>query len=216
MSMTDRVRRIRQRSLDAKETLSSERAELLTEFHEKHALHFSVSTPVQRAMAFEYLMEHKTISIGEGELIVGEKGPAPKAAPTYPELCCHSLDDLDILDSRPKTSFKVSPDTRQTYKDSIIPFWEGKSLREMLFNEMTQEWKAAYEAGIFTEFMEQRAPGHTVLDGKIYEKGMLEFIAEIDVGLAMLDYLNDPDAYAKQEELKAMRIAAKASIRLAE
>ena len=216
MSMTDRVRRIRQQSLDTKETLSSERAELLTEFHEKHALHFSVSTPVQRAMVFAYLMEHKTISIGEGELIVGEKGPAPKAAPTYPELCCHSLDDLDILNSRPKTSFKVSPDTRQAYKDRIIPFWEGRSLRDRLFNEMTDEWKAAYEAGIFTEFMEQRAPGHTVLDGKIYRKGMLEFISEIDVRLAMLDYLNDPDAYAKQEELKAMRIAAKALIRLAE
>jgi len=125
MSMTDRVRRIRQQSLDTKETLSSERAELLTEFHEKHALHFSVSTPVQRAMAFAYLMEHKTISIGEGELIVGEKGPAPKAAPTYPELCCHSLDDLDILDSRPKISFKVSPDTRQAYQDRIIPFWKA-------------------------------------------------------------------------------------------
>ena len=216
MSMTARVRRIRQQSLDAKETLSSERADLLTEFYKKHALRPSVSTPVQRAMAFAYLMEHKIISIGEGELIVGEKGPAPKAAPTYPELCCHSLDDLDILDSRPKTSYKVSPETRNAYKDRIIPFWEGKSLREMLFNEMTEEWKAAYEAGIFTEFMEQRAPGHTVLDGKIYSKGMFEFIAEIDVRLTTLDYLNDPGAYAKQEELKAMRIAAQTLIRFGE
>ena len=216
MSMTARVRRIRQQSLDAKETLSSERADLLTEFYKKHALRPSVSTPVQRAMAFAYLMEHKIISIGEGELIVGEKGPAPKAAPTYPELCCHSLDDLDILDSRPKTSYKVSPKTREAYRDRIIPFWEGKSLREMLFNEMTEEWKAAYEAGIFTEFMEQRAPGHTVLDGKIYSKGMFEFIAEIDVRLATLDYLNDPGAYAKQEELKAMRIAAQTLIRFGE
>ena len=216
MSMTARVRRIRQQSLDAKETLSSERADLLTEFYKKHALRPSVSTPVQRAMAFAYLMEHKIISIGEGELIVGEKGPAPKATPTYPELCCHSLDDLDILDSRPKTSYKVSPKTREAYRDRIIPFWEGKSLREMLFNEMTEEWKAAYEAGIFTEFMEQRAPGHTVLDGKIYSKGMFEFIAEIDVRLTTLDYLNDPGAYAKQEELKAMRIAAQTLIRFGE
>ena len=33
MSMTDRVRKLRQQSLDAKETLSSERAELLTDFY---------------------------------------------------------------------------------------------------------------------------------------------------------------------------------------
>ena len=76
---------------------------------------------------------------------------------------------------------------------------------------MTDEWKAAYEAGIFTEFMEQRAPGHTVLDDKIYRKGMLDFQQEIRHSLARLDYLNDPQAYDKQEELKAMAICADAS-----
>jgi trans-4-hydroxy-L-proline dehydratase len=214
MSMTDRVRKIRQQSLEAKETLSGERAELLTEFYKQDLRPFSI--PVQRAMAFTYLLEHKTVIIGEGELIVGEKGPAPKMAPTYPELCCHSLDDLDILNSRPKTSFKVRPETRKTYEEKVIPFWGGKSLRDLLFREMTDEWKAAYEAGIFTEFMEQRAPGHTVLDGKIYHKGMLDFIAGIDTRLATLDYLNDSEAYARQEELKAMRISAGALIRFGE
>jgi len=212
MAMTDRVRKLRQQSLDAKETLSSERAELLTEFHKQDLGLLSV--PMQRAMAFQYLMEHNTVYIGEGELIVGEKGPAPKMAPTYPELCCHSLDDLDILDSRPKTSFKIGPETRRAYEKTVIPFWQGKSLRDLLFREMTGEWKAAYEAGIFTEFMEQRAPGHTVLDGKIYRKGMSDFISEIDTRIAALDFLHDPQAYAKQEELKAMRICASALVRL--
>jgi pyruvate formate-lyase/glycerol dehydratase family glycyl radical enzyme len=218
MFMTDRVRKLRQQSLEAKETLSSERAELLTDFYTGTGTVYRAPTsiPIQRALAFQYLMEHKTIVIGEGELIVGEKGPAPKVAPTYPELCCHSLDDLDILTSRPKTFFKVSPETRRAYEEKIIPFWGGKSMRDMLFAEMTDDWKAAYDAGIFTEFMEQRAPGHTVLDGKIYRKGMLDFIAEIEARLASLDYLNDPEAYAKQEELKAMRICAQALIRFGE
>jgi formate C-acetyltransferase len=214
--MTDRVRKLRQQSLEAKETLSSERAELLTEFYKAQALRPYVSTPVKRAMAFDYLMEHKTITIGEGELIIGEKGPAPKHAPTYPELCCHSLEDLDILNTRPKTSFKVSLETRKAYEEKVIPFWGGKSLRDLLFREMTDEWKYAYEAGIFTEFMEQRAPGHTVLDGKIYQKGMLDFVAEIEARLACLDFLHDPEAFAKQEELKAMRICAGALIHFGE
>jgi formate C-acetyltransferase len=215
MSMTERVRKLRQQSLDAKEAVSSERADLVTDFYKAQALRY-FSIPVQRAMVFSTLMEHKTITIGEGELIVGEKGPAPKSAPTYPELCCHSLEDLDILDSRPKTSFKVSPKTRRAYEEKIIPFWGGKSLRDLLFREMTDEWKAAFEAGIFTEFMEQRSPGHTVLDGKIYQKGMLDFIAEVDASLSCLDFLHDPEAYAKQEELKAMRICAAALIRFGE
>jgi pyruvate formate-lyase/glycerol dehydratase family glycyl radical enzyme len=214
MSMTDRVRKLQKQSLDAEETLSSERAELLTKFYEQDLGLLSV--PVQRAMAFAYLLEHKSIQIGEGELIVGEKGAAPKLAPTYPELCCHSLEDLDILNSRPKTSYKVSPETRKVYEKKIIPFWRSRSLRATLFTEMTQEWLNAYEAGIFTEFMEQRAPGHTVLDGKIYHKGMRDFITEIDTRLASLDYLYDADAFGQQEELKGMRICAQALIRFGE
>ena len=214
MSMTDRVRALRQQSLETRETLSAERAELLTAFYRQPA--WLRSTPIERAEAFAYLLEHKTICINPGELIVGEKGPAPKAAPTFPELCCHSLEDLDILDAREKTAFKVSPETRQAYAETVIPFWQGKSMRELLFQEMTPEWLAAYNAGIFTEFMEQRAPGHTVMDDKIYHAGMLDFQARIDARLAALDYLNDPEAYARQEQLKAMRIAAVALIRFAE
>jgi pyruvate formate-lyase/glycerol dehydratase family glycyl radical enzyme len=214
MSMTERVEKLRQQSLEADETLSSERAELLTEFYEQEI--GLVSTPVYRALAFKYLLEHKSICIHDGELIVGEKGPEIKNAPTFPELCCHSLKDLDVLNSREKTSFKVSHETRELYEKMIIPFWKGKSMRELIFNEMTEEWKAAYHAGVFTEFMEQRAPGHTVLDDKIYKKGMLDIQAEIVEQIAGLDYFDDPQAYEKQEELRAMHIAAGAIIRYAE
>jgi formate C-acetyltransferase len=80
---------------------------------------------------------------------------------------------------------------------------------------MTRQWKDCYEAGIFTEFMEQRAPGHTVADDKIYHKGFLDFQKDIQKSLQNLDYLNDVESYPKQEELKAMLICAKAIIRFA-
>jgi formate C-acetyltransferase len=213
-NLTERVNRLRQQSLNAVESLSSERAELLTDFYQQNVGIMSV--PVQRALSFAHLLEHKRIAIYDGELIVGEKGDQPKAAPSFPELCCHTLEDLDILNSRPLTSFKVSAETRKAYEEKVIPFWQGRSIRDLLFTEMTQEWKDAYDAGIFTEFMEQRAPGHTVLDDKIYHNGMLDFQKKIDASLAKLDFLNDPEAYDKQEELKAMRITAGALIRFAE
>ena len=208
MPMTERVARLRQASLDAVETLSTERAELLTAFCHEHTE--LVSPPVQRALAFRYLLAHKTVYIGEGELIVGEKGPAPKATPTYPELCCHSTADLEILDAREKIPFAVSPQARQIYAEQIIPFWRGRTMRERIFADMSEEWIAAYEAGIYTEFMEQRSPGHTVLDDKIYHKGMRDFQGEIEAAIDALDWLGDSDAYAKREELRAMHIAAEA------
>jgi trans-4-hydroxy-L-proline dehydratase len=212
MPQTQRVARLRQESLQAVPTLSTERAELITEFYLRdQGLR---SAPMRRALAFQHFMECKEVYIGRAELIVGEKGPAPKHTPTFPELCCHSLEDLDLLDSRPKIPFRVTHDARQVYAETIIPFWKGRTLRELIFSEMTPEWKAAYAAGIFTEFMEQRSPGHTVLDEKIYSKGMLTFQAEIEQQLQALDYLHDQHAYAKKEQLKAMHLAAAALIRL--
>ena len=212
--ITDRVARLRQQSLDAIPTLSPERAVLLTEaYRQQNGL---LSAPLQRALAFQYLLEHKAIYIGADELIVGEKGPAPKATPTYPELCCHSLQDLDILDARTKIPFAVDAATRSLYQAEIIPFWQGRTLRELLFAEMTEAWQAAYEVGVFTEFMEQRAPGHTVLDDKIYHKGMRDFQQDIDRVLSQLDTLADPQAYAKAQELRAMRLCAEALIGFAE
>ncbi len=213
MSLSNRVRRLRAQSLAAPATLSAERAQLMTEFYQQES--GTVSTPVHRALAFQYLMEKKEIFIGDGELIVGERGPAPKATPTFPEICCHSLEDLDLLDSREKISFGVTDDVRNVFREQIIPFWAGKSIRGLIFEEMTDEWEAAYDAGVFTEFMEQRAPGHTVLDNKIYSKGLLDLKQDIAASRERLDYLNDPQAYAKQEQLKAMSICAYALIHYA-
>ncbi|MHB8093939.1 MAG: trans-4-hydroxy-L-proline dehydratase [Candidatus Aminicenantales bacterium] len=212
--MNDRIKKLRQQSLDAIPSMTSERARLVTEFY-KSDIASRVSIPVQRGLVFKYLMEHKAVVINDGELIVGERGPAPKATPTYPELTIHSLQDLDILDSRPKTWFKVDAATKKLYKDEIIPFWQGKSMREKIMSEMTPEWKNAYEAGMFTEFMEQRAPGHTVNGGKIYTHGMLDFKKEIEASLAALDFLNDPEALDKQEELKGMALCTEGLIAFA-
>jgi pyruvate formate-lyase/glycerol dehydratase family glycyl radical enzyme len=212
--VSERVTRLRQQSIDARACISTERAELMTEFYRQST--DLVSAPMHRALAFRHLMDHRTVYIGADELIVGEKGPAPRATPTYPELCCHSLQDLEILSSRENVPFAVSPEARQIYRDTIIPFWQGKSMRDLLFREMVEEWKAAYEAGIFTEFMEQRAPGHTVLDDKIYHKGFVEFKQDIQRSMQTLDYLDDPEAYVKRQELEAMSVCAEAMIRFAE
>ena len=213
--ITDRVKHLWQQSLQTLPALSTERARLLTAFYQQHA-NPTESIVVMRARAFQYLLENKTIWIGGGELIVGEKGDEPKAAPTYPELCCHTLDDLDMLNSREKIPFIVSEDTRTFYEKIAIPFWHGKTIRERLLAEMTPEWLDAYEAGVFTEFMEQRSPGHTTLDDKIYRKGMLDFKADIQAAISALDFFRDPDAFNKREELRAMGIAADAIIRFAE
>ena len=212
--MTDRIARLREASVAARPRISEERALLMTEFYQ--ANDGKLSPPMMRARSFLHLCRHKAIHIGPDELIVGERGPRPKAVPTYPELTCHSLDDLDILHGRPKTSYAVSEQCRRAYEEKVIPYWRGRSMRDRIFAAMSPEWLDAYNAGIFTEFMEQRAPGHTVLDGKVYGKGMLDFKAEIAQAIAALDFVGDADAYAKREQLAAMDVACDAVILFAE
>jgi formate C-acetyltransferase len=210
--MNERIKKLREQSLQAVNTLSHERALLLTEFYMSVNAD-NLSIPVQRAMAFRYILENKAICINDGELIVGERGPAPKAVPTYPEICLHSLEDLGMLHNRSKVSYKSDDETRKVYQDLIIPFWKGRTQRDRIFAAMDPMWHQAYEAGIFTEFMEQRTPGHTVLGGKIYKKGFLNFISEIEAQLSLLTGSEDK---AKVEELKAMKITLQAMIRFAE
>ena len=211
--MKERIQRLREESINTHPYISIERAKIVTETYKKYA--GTVSVPVLRALTFKQLMENKAVAIGEGELIVGERGSFPLATPTFPELCCHSLRDFDLINSREKISFKVSDDVRKIQEEEIIPYWENRSMRNRIFDNVDSQWKDCYEAGMFTEFMEQRAPGHTVADGKMYKKGFLGFIKDIEKSMEKIDYLNDLHAYDKREQLKAMSICARAIIAFA-
>lgn len=210
--MNARVRKLRKQSLEAIPHLDLERAKLMTEAYKKYE--GTLSVPEMRATALKYYFEHKTLCINEGELIVGEKGDAPQASPSFPELCCHTMQDLDVMDARELISFKVRPEDKEYHHDVIIPYWENRSTRHKILQNMTPEWKAAYEAGIFTEFMEQRGPGHTVGSVKIYQKGYLDYQNDIREALGKLDYLHDPDALDKKSQLNAMSIACDAIMAL--
>jgi len=212
--MNERIQRLRKLSVETEPSLSIERALHETAFYKENYGKYSI--PVLRALNFLDHCRRKTIYLGEGELIVGERGPAPKCIPTFPELTCHSVEDFRVLNTREMQRYTISQADIDLYKKEVIPYWEGRTQRERIFSHVPKEWKAAYEAGLFTEFMEQRAPGHTSLDGKIYLKGMLDFKREIAENLTSLDYLNDPDATDKAEQWKAMDISCDAVIVFAE
>jgi len=212
--MSERTERLRQESLAAVPSITGERAAIVTGFYREHYGRHSM--PVLRGLNFLEIVERKALWLGEGELIVGERGPKPKAVPTFPELTCHSVEDLRILDSRKLTQYRVDPETIELYQREIIPYWQGRSMREQMFKELPQAWIDAYEAGCYTEFMEQRAPGHTGADGKIYRKGLLDFKAEIAEAIAALDFEHDREALDKREELQGMALSCDAVIRWGE
>ena len=212
--MNDRIKRLRQLSFESTPSLSIERALIETNFYKDNYGKYPV--PILRALNFLEICKNKAIYIGADELIVGERGPKPKSVPTFPELTCHSVEDLQILNSREMQRYTISQEDIDTYEREVIPYWKGRTQRERIFSHVPAEWKEAYEIGMFTEFMEQRAPGHTSLDGKVYKYGLLDLKERIADELALLDFMNDPEATDKQEELTAMSVSCDSAILFAE
>ena len=208
--MNERIKTLRQQSVEAVPHIYIERAKLITDAYKMYE--GTVSVPEMRALAFKHFMENRSLCINDHELIVGEKGDSPQAALTFPELCCHTLEDMNVMDSRDIIFFKVNDNDRKIQEEEIIPYWEKRSLRNKMLSNLGEEWKKCYGAGIFTEFMEQRGPGHTVGGDVFYRKGFLDLKAEAQAHLDALDFINDKDALRKKQELEAMKICCDAII----
>ena len=212
--MNERIKRLRQQSVETEPTLTIERALIETAFYKEN--YGKMPNCILRARNFYEICKQKTIYIGEDELIVGERGPKPKAVPTFPELTCHTVEDLHTLNTRELQPYRISQEDIDTYEREVIPYWEGRTQRERIFSHVSKDWEEAYHAGVFTEFMEQRAGGHTSMDGKMYQRGLLDCKALIAKTIAVLDFINDPEATDKQQELQAMDISCDAAILFAE
>ena len=200
LGMNPRIRRLRKESVETPATLTIERALIETAFYKENYGKYPIA--VLRAKNFYEICAKKTLYIGPDELIVGERGPRPKAVPTFPELTCHSVEDLHVLDTRDLQAYHISQEDIDTYAREVIPYWKGKTQRERIFNHVSKEWEEAYRAGVFTEFMEQRAAGHTAMDGRMYREGLLDMKARIAKRIAELDYIHDPEATDKQHPLQ--------------
>ncbi|MFT3983563.1 MAG: glycyl radical protein [Lachnospiraceae bacterium] len=206
--MNKRIQNLRQISIKTPAYIDMERARLVTQAYRRWE--GRVSVPELRALVLKHYFSNKTLYLHREELIVGEKGAGPQATPTFPELCCHTQEDLHTMNDRELIRFLVKEEDFEFQEKEIIPFWKERSIRHRILSHMSEDWKAAYQAGIFTEFMEQRGPGHTVGSENIYKKGFLEYKEEIESAIKQLDYTHDRQALEKEQELRAMSIACDA------
>ena len=213
--MNARVAELRERSLATRPSISAERSLILTRFYREHLGRHS--TPVLRALAFRELCEHKTITIEPGELIVGERGPAPKATPLFPELTCHSADDLRILDSAPPdaatTSRRTSstPTRTRSSRTGAAAACATACSRSSPASGTTPTRPACSRSSWSSGRRATRWP-----TARSTPAAWMDFTADIDAAAAAVEVGVDPRAGRRLEELRAMRIAADAAVRFAE
>ena len=75
--------------------------------------------------------------IGDGEPSWGERGERPKRT-TYPEPAATHTGGLRVIHEREKTFFRVGPEEREAQAETVIPYWEERSMRYRLFSQMSQ------------------------------------------------------------------------------
>ena len=133
MPITERVARLRKQSLEARPSISAQRAELLTSFYQQNRNN-GWSTPVERAEAFRYLMEHKTHLHQRGRTDRRRERRRTQGCTDLSRSCaatvCKTWTSY-IHEKRPLRSRPTS--TRKVYEETIIPFWQGKTMRERIF-----------------------------------------------------------------------------------
>ena len=207
---TPRIARLREESVQSPVCISTERARIITQFYKKNEVE-KYPRVIQRALAFKYLLERVSLPVEEGQLIVGLRGTGPREVPTYPEICIHSPEDLETLNDRTNMPYQVDTKDRDNLIQKINPFWKGHTMREKIFSSLPPEWHQAYEAGIWTEFMEQRAPGHSAGGERIFQKGALTIKEEIREQMKALEN-QLPEKEKSYQQLQAMEIAADAII----
>ena len=104
--MNERIQKLRELSVTTPVHIDLERAKIETDFYRENDGKYSI--PVMRAMVLKEYFSKKTLYLGDGELIVGEKGKDPQASPTFPELCCHSVEDMTVMSERDLVSFHTT------------------------------------------------------------------------------------------------------------
>jgi pyruvate formate-lyase/glycerol dehydratase family glycyl radical enzyme len=170
--VSERVTRLKSKYLHARPTVCTERAEFYTEVYQEHEAKPLI---VRRALALDRTLRQMTISIDEGELIVGNQASRLRAAPIFPEYAVEwILRELDELADRPGDAFYVDEEQKSRIRE-ICSYWEGKTLIERGMELMPEQMREIHEAGII------RAEGN-LTSGDAHLAVNLEKILAIGIG----------------------------------
>ncbi|HEX9117998.1 MAG TPA: pyruvate formate lyase family protein, partial [Anaerolineae bacterium] len=211
---TERVARLREKLINTKPSLCSERGLIVTEAYATYA-----ADPVvlRRARAFAQTLDQMSIYIDEGELIVGNQASAPRAAPLFPEYLVDFLsEEIDEFPGRTADRFEVSPQVRADILEKIVPAWRGKTLNDRVKSVMPGYLADAQAMGIISGRGNiTSGDGHIVLDlEKVITVGLEGIVAEAEQALASLSPYEAAE-FKKRPFLRAAIITLQAAMRCA-
>ena len=173
---TERIIRMKQRLLGTRPSISAERMLLATRAYQKYA---GEETRIFRAKVFAYVLDHMSVVIGGGELIVGNQNKRVRCASIFPEYTGQWLrEQIDTLPTRPNDPLEVPAEERAAIL-KCLDWWKGRSLEEQAEQFLPEDVQQARAAGIISVGSRTLSTGHTTPHyGKLFQKGFYGLIED--------------------------------------
>jgi formate C-acetyltransferase len=202
---TERVNRLRDQYWQFTPSLDVERALSYTKTYKESEADEVI---IKRSKAFLNYFKEKNIVINPEELIVGVYGKSPRAALLCPEVCwLWTRDELDTMDTRGQDPYAITEEDKKALKEVIFPFWEGRSVEEYYWANVTEELKdVTYQTNVI--YGEAKSTGGGCefapdFGGLLIKNGFKGIEKMVKAKLASID-LADVDQYEQRLFYNAM------------
>lgn len=176
--MTARIERLKAAMFANPREISLERALLYTASHQQTE---GEPTILRRAKATAYILDHVEISIRADELIAGNRTVKPRAGIVSPEMDPYwLLKELEQFPTRPQDRFEIANEDKQIYREQLFPYWEKRSMKDFINEQMTDEVKTAVKTQIFSINQTDKGQGHIIIDyPRLLENGLGQLVDEM-------------------------------------
>lgn len=176
--MTARIERLKAAMFANPREISLERALLYTASHQQTE---GEPTILRRAKATAYILDHIEISIRADELIAGNRTVKPRAGIVSPEMDPYwLLKELEQFPTRPQDRFEIANEDKQIYREQLFPYWEKRSMKDFINEQMTDEVKTAVKTQIFSINQTDKGQGHIIIDyPRLLENGLGQLVGEM-------------------------------------
>ena len=161
---TKRISLLKEKMLSQKRYVSIEQARIITKVYQDNE---DLSIPKKRALSLKKALEELEIAIEQEELIVGNRTKGVRYGVVFPESGCSWVnEEIETLPTRPQDQFQVRQEDIKEFKESIYPYWQGRSMEDVIKKEYGEEIQGI--AKVVKINQKDHAQGHICPDSKLW------------------------------------------------
>ncbi len=171
---TKRIDILKNKMLDAPRYASIEQARIITRIYQENE---ELSVSKKRAMSLKAALEELEIGVEKEELVVGNRTKGVRYGVIFPESGCSWINkEFETLPTRPQDKFLVRKEDINEFREEIYPYWNGKSMEDVIKNNYGKEINAM--AKVVKINQKDHAQGHICPDSALWlrlgPRGLME------------------------------------------